>query len=141
MAWASAAQPRAHVGEGLAPALEDGPPHPLQRPEEIDRGGPGGSEPFDRRFQIGQQTVEGGGAALARGQRDTEGGGDADGGRAPHDQRADGVGHVLPAPVLALHFLRGQAALVQHHQPIASPVDGTNHNLGVAVKLPSSRKS
>ena len=98
--------------------------HALQCPEEIDRGRPGAGQALDGDLDVGQQPIESGGGAGARGEDDAEGGGDADGRRAADGQRADGVGDVLPAPVHALELLPGQEALIEEDEPVMLPADG-----------------
>jgi hypothetical protein len=50
---------------------------------------------------------------LAGGEDQAEGGGDADGRRAPNDERPDGLGDVFPACVGALDLFAGKTRLVQ----------------------------
>ena len=104
-------QPRAHAGERLPPRASSAVRRIRSSAQKrLTAVGRVGARPLTRDVEIGQQRVERRRPALARGQHDAEGRRHADGGRAPHDQRADRVGHVLPAPVLALQLLDRAAA-------------------------------
>src|SRR6266508_4239808 len=116
------------------PIRERHPAHPLQRPEEVDRGGPRGAQPLDGLLEIGQEPFPVTCPALAHRQRDTEGGGDADGGSAAHDEGADGIGDLLPGGAGLLDFLDRQAGLIQQHEPRAVPADRGDH-----ARAPSRR--
>ena len=120
-------QPRAHRGDGLAANAVGHPPHPFEGPEEIDGGRPRGGQALRRGLEIGEQIVDGLGTALARGQRDPEGGGHTDGRRPADDERADRLGHVFPPPVLPRLFLARQAGLIEEQQAVAGPADRSDH--------------
>ena len=114
-------QTGARLGHGTpAQAIGDAA-HALERPEEVDGGRPRGGEPLDRGLEVGEQRLAGRGRALARGERHAEGGGDADGGRAANHERANRLGHVLPARVFALQLAAGQQRLVEEDEPLAGP--------------------
>ena len=67
-------------------------------------------------------------ATLPRGQRDAERGGDADRRRAADHQRADRVGHVLPASRRPARPPRpGSRRLVEQDQPVVLPANGRDH--------------
>lgn len=88
----------------LPPQAEALALHTLQGPEEIDRGGATGGQTGFGLAQI---------PAGQRGQGVGVGGGNADGGRAPHYHGADGLGHRAPVMVSQPHLCDGQLSLIQ----------------------------
>ena len=140
---------RLRLGDQAGARLGHGPPrqtgrdraHALERPEEIHRGRPRGGQPLDRGLEIGQQRLAARRCALARGQRDAERGGDADRGRAADDERADGLGDVVPARVLALDFTSRQERLVEEHQSLARPADGSDRADHRSVRPPLHQRT
>ena len=90
-ACASFEQARAHASAtGIARAPRRDAPHPLERPEEVDRGRPRGGQPLERDLEIAPAAPSDvGRAALPRGQHDAVGRRHADRRRAAHHQRAD----------------------------------------------------
>ena len=109
-------QPPTESVERERPTRERHAPHPLQRPEEVDRGGPCRAQPLDGFLEIHQDPFPVIRPTLARRQRDAEGGGHADGGRAAHDEGADGIGDLLPGGAGLLDLLDRQAGLIQERE-------------------------
>ncbi|CRO85556.1 hypothetical protein PAERUG_E9_London_17_VIM_2_04_13_06381 [Pseudomonas aeruginosa] len=96
--------------------------HAVQRPEQVDRGGP----------RVGQQAevflqrrapIAAPGQARAGAEDDAVGRADADGRRTAHDHVANGLGHLGRRPVVEPDLLLGQQALIQQPQRTVPPLD------------------
>jgi hypothetical protein len=102
-------------------------PHPVDRPEQVDRGGA-------RVRELAAGPLELGGQGRALGLGAPRGEGEAKRGRHP-DRRsppdghvADGLRHLAGLPAPQEHLLAGQAALVDHHHRSVVPGHGRNHS-------------
>src|SRR6185436_18355266 len=118
---------RADLVQRPPAAREDEPPHALQGPEEVDRGGARGAEPLDRLLEVGEKPLVVTRAALPCRERHAEGGRHADGGRAADHEGADAVGHFRPGGAAPLDLLDGEPGLVHEDQPVAGPAEGRDH--------------
>ena len=114
---------RAQAVERLTLRGERGAAHPIERPEEVHRGGARGGQTLDGGFEVAQHIIERRGAACSSRQHDTEGRRHADGRSTADHEGTNGIGDLFPASALPLLLFRGQAALVEEDEPIRPPAD------------------
>ena len=117
------------VPERLAPRGLQRPeplPHPLDRPEEVDGGGPRGGE---RRAHVAPLGPERGALAAGRAhaEGEAEGGGDPDRGSAADRHVLDGGRDLVVVPAAQEHLLGRQAPLVDHHHDAVLPRHRRDH--------------
>ena len=103
------------LGLGARGVAVPGGEHAVDGPAQVDGGGPGRDELGGGRGHVG---------AVAGGEREGVGGGDADEWRAAHGQPADGVGDVGGGAGVDVLDRGGQARLVEDAQAVAAPGDG-----------------
>ena len=112
---------------GVVSCPADQRPHPVQCPEQIDRGGATGSQLVFGQLHLGEKV--GAAVVLPRGQDHGIGGGDADGGRAAHHHGTDGLGHRGGLGVGDPLLRKGQLGLVQQRERvIIIPTDGIHRD-------------
>ena len=133
-------QARADRVQRLPRERDGAPAHAIERPEEVDGRRARRGETFDGGLEIGQQPVERGRAALPRREDDAVRGRDPDRRRAAHDERADGIGHVFPARVVALDFAQRQHRLIEEPQPTVRPADRLDRQAQKAPEYVSIRR-
>ena len=99
------------------------PPHPRQRPVEVHRGGTGVLQGAEDPLHDRVEALSG--LDAARPQGDPHGRGDTDGGGAPHDHGADGLGHLPIVAANPVLLPAGQPPLVDEDHLPAPPFDGS----------------
>src|SRR5262249_10925193 len=110
---------------GLRGELGEARLHAFERPKQVDGGGTRfGKNVADfgeLRAQFGDRV----GGGVLHAERDTHGGGDTYGRRAPNHHLADGFGDVAVVRVGVMNFCGRQKALVEHDHAAVGPFDGS----------------
>ncbi len=103
------------------------PLHPIDRPEQIDGGRTRAGHQLADVVELRGELLRPGRLAFPDPDRDAHGRRHADGWRAANDHRLDGACHLSGRLAAHVDLLRGQLALVDHHDDIVFPGDGGQH--------------
>ena len=130
-----APQPRLQLLDRLAGqrALRKAALHPLDRPEQIDRGRTRRGHQVAGLLELRGELPGAGRLAALHPERDAHRRRHADRGRAANHHRLDGLGDVVRGLAPHVHLGRRQLALVDHHDDVVFPGDRRKH-YGVIVR-------
>jgi hypothetical protein len=105
----------------------EAPPHALDGPEEVDRGRARDAHLRADRLEVAAQRLAFRGRQ-AYPQRDAEGGGHSDGGRAAHGHVADGRRHLRRLAATQVRLFLRELPLVDQHHRFVVPDDRPDHS-------------
>ena len=122
---------RAVSSSTLSPACGpggEGSLHPLDRPEQVDRGRPGRGQHVGTACwnSVSELAGAGGGAPL-HAERQAHRRGHADRRRAADRHRGDGLGHLVARAAAHVDLAARQLPLVDHHDVVAVPGNSREH--------------
>ena len=101
--------------------------HPVDRPEQVDRGRPRRRHQVAGLLELDRELLRALGRAAPHPERDAHRGRDADRRRAANDHRPDRLRDFRRRPAAHVDFLGGQLALIDHDDDVVLAIDGREH--------------